>query len=84
MDRIAGKSCARSRGLIRAGFGTTWTSYCDRVEKTPIGMLGAETNALCKALKYKPGPNRTDYRTGSCECTLHTSAAEAWLKMEDA
>lgn len=51
------------------------------VEETLNGLLDAEADALCGAQRYERSPERTDYRAGSYDRTLHTKAGEVTLKM---
>jgi Transposase and inactivated derivatives len=51
------------------------------VEETLNGLLDAEADALCGAQRYERSPDRTDYRAGSYDRTLHTKAGEVTLKM---
>jgi putative transposase len=51
------------------------------VENTIDKLLDAEADQLCKASRYERSQDRQDYRSGSYQRKLHTTAGEVTLNM---
>ncbi len=73
-----GKVISIDEGQIKSHLGEI---VRDTVEETLNGLLDAEADRICQAVKYERNGDRQDTRAGSYKRKLHTKAGEVELRV---